>query len=492
MDLQFSADATVLGTTQITGTVYVLIVDDKGVIEPNADVSGNGTHYSATLVTNPKLSVGNHKGSIDIKACADQHCRTVYGSASLSYDFTVSASTNLKTLSLLPGVSDWQPLNGNSQRTAYVPVTLHASAFSSRWLYAEPATQDVLMQSDTGAEGNLISNTTNTVTTDSANDLVVFADGPWLIALKETTGAKVWSENVDPHSYGNPASPAIANGVIYTTQGTFNTLHGAELATYDEATGAAGFQTAYAPTYCDCDPAPVTVVGTQAFLLPGNGGIGGLSVMAFDATVGGVLWVSPTSVNTDLSFALDSQNVYYVDDSFDGLSALDQPTGTIQYSVAGLGNKLVSLDGAGGAIAYTNAGKLGHVDLTTQTVDWTTPTLPSDAVIMSSAIGNGVLYTATTTANAFNTPTTVVAYSTSDGHELWSWSPPDDDGTTVPLSLIATKNLLFVSTYEQTYAIDVDTQAVVWTFPVGGGLSLSPLGVLYIQGIDHIAAINLH
>jgi putative pyrroloquinoline-quinone binding quinoprotein len=491
VDLRLGAVADLEPGVTLSGTVYVLIVDKKGVIEPDVHLTGENGNYSATLVTNPDLSVGDHQGSIDIEACGDPKCVTLYGSAILTYDFKVAPATNLKVLTALSGTSDWQPFNGNSQRTAYVPVTLDASVFSSRWIYSEPATQNELFQSDLIGDGaNLATNTTNTVTTDSANKLVVFADGPWLIALKETTGAKVWSRDLDPHGYGNPASPAIANGVIYTTQGTAPSglsQEGAELATYDETTGAAGFHTNYSSTYCNgCGPAPVTVIGTQAFLEPSQQGYG-MSVIAFDTGTGSVSWVSPTGADNDLAYALDGTDVYFADDNMDGLVALDQPTGTMQYSINTV-DRLVSLDGAGGAIVYTS-GKLGHVDLSTQSVDWTTPGMSQFVIPISSAIGHGALYVGTT---ELGSPASVVAYSTIDGHKLWSWSAPIADDTTVPLSLIATKNLLFVGTDVETYAIDVKTQAIVWSYPLGGGLSISPSGILYIQGSDHVAAVNLH
>ncbi|MFI4968283.1 MAG: PQQ-binding-like beta-propeller repeat protein, partial [Gammaproteobacteria bacterium] len=452
---------------------------------------GNGS-YSATLVTNPNLGVGDHQGSIEIEACGDPSCVTFYGSASVPYDFKVISATNLKSLSNLSGATDWQPSNGDAGRTAYEPVTLDASTFTPRWLYTEPAFQGMLSQSDFATEGaGLATNTTNTVTTDSANRLVVFADGPNLIALKETTGTKVWSKDVDPHDYGNPASPAIANGVVYTAQGTapsgIGNQDGAELSSYDETTGAAGFQSSYSPTYCGgCGPAPVTVVGSQAFLEPGDQGYG-MSVIAFDATTGAVNWVSPISADNDLAYALDGSNVYFVDnpDGY-GLVAFDQPTGTMQFSFHGVG-KFLALDGSSGAIGYVGTG-FQRVDLSTQSVDWTSTGFSQFAIPISSANGNGALYIGTT---ELGSPAGVIAYSTKNGHQLWSWSAPPSDGTGETLSLIATKNLLFVGTDTVTYAIDVKTHTVVWSFPLGGGLSMSPSGILYIQGATHLAAINL-
>ena len=485
LDLRLFATAQVQPGVTISGTVYVLIVDDKGVIEPDATVTGNGSEYSATLTTNPNLSVGDHKGSIKIEACADPGCHTVYGSTNLSYDFNMLSNTNLKTLSALSGAADWQPLNGNPGRTAYVPVTLAVSAFSPRWLYTETAPNFLLTQDEFLGAGAFATNTTNTVATDSANDMVVLADGPYLIALKETNGTTAWSNNVDPHDFGNPAAPALANGIVYTSQGLIDSSsrRGSELSTYDETTGVAGFKTEYSPNLCSgCGTSPVTVVGTEAFLEPSD------NVFAFDAGTGAELWASASGVNGGPPIALDNQDVYFVDDNMDGLVALDQPTGTLQYAIGTLTDELVSLDGAGGAIARAGD-QFAHVDLTTQSVDWKTPGIPAGSILTSSATGNGLLYTGMI---GIDFEASVVAYSTTDGHQLWSWSAPSGDGATEVLSLIATKNLLFVGTDVVTYAIDVNTHAIVWSYPLGGGLSMSSNGILYIQGSDNVAAINLH
>ena len=494
-DIQVGATATVQTGATISGTVYVLIVDHGGVLDAkDSSISGHGISYEATLITNPKLSVGEHKGTIDIEACGDRNCKLLYGSASLDYDLKVTSATNLKHLTPLSGVSDWQPLNGNSQRTAYVPVSLNASRFSPRWLYAEQDTQYIETMSDFTGAGELAVNTTNTVTTDSANDLIVFADGPLLVALQGSDGSQVWSEDLDPHNQGDPVAPAIANGVVYTTQETVDSstgTEGQELISFDEMTGSAGFTESYHSLCSRCGTAPVTVVGSTVFLEPDNFG-SGMALLAFDATAGTLLWESANDVNMARGYALDSSDAYFIDDNFDGLVALDQPTGTQQFAVAaassgGTGGRLISLDGAGGAITLSG-GQFVRTDLTAQTVSWSTPALSTNTIITANAIGNGLMYIGVIGSDF---QPAVMAYSTSNGHKSWSWSPPADDGSTEVVSLIATKNLLFVSTDALTYAVDVQTQTVLWSYPLGGGLSISPAGILYIQGADHVAAVNL-
>jgi outer membrane protein assembly factor BamB len=59
--------------------------------------------------------------------------------------------------------------------------------------------------------------------------------------------------------------------------------------------------------------------------------------------------------------------------------------------------------------------------------------------------------------------------------------------------VIVTRNLAFVSSESRTVAIDLGTHKAVWSYPLGGDLSISSNGVLYILGTNGgaLAAVNL-
>jgi outer membrane protein assembly factor BamB len=59
-------------------------------------------------------------------------------------------------------------------------------------------------------------------------------------------------------------------------------------------------------------------------------------------------------------------------------------------------------------------------------------------------------------------------------------------------SVIVTHNLAFVSSRSKTLAIDLSTQQVVWSYPLGGNLAISARGVLTIlSDAGALAAVNL-
>jgi outer membrane protein assembly factor BamB len=49
--------------------------------------------------------------------------------------------------------------------------------------------------------------------------------------------------------------------------------------------------------------------------------------------------------------------------------------------------------------------------------------------------------------------------------------------------MVATKNLLFVSTAANTYAVDLTSRRQMWSYPAGGQLALSNQGILFIAQV---------
>ena len=56
---------------------------------------------------------------------------------------------------------------------------------------------------------------------------------------------------------------------------------------------------------------------------------------------------------------------------------------------------------------------------------------------------------------------------------------------------LVTNNLVFVSTGQATYAIDLATHRAVFGYPASGKLALSPNGILYIHNTTELIAINV-
>ena len=110
-------------------------------------------------------------------------------------------------------------------------------------------------------------------------------------------------------------------------------------------------------------------------------------------------------------------------------------------------------------------------------------------------LANGVVYATTIAANL--AIPRLEARSEATGALLWSWTAPStDDRARSGLQgtysdLLVTDNLLFVSTDQHVYALDLATHAPVWSYGRGGNMAISANGVLYIGSAYNLGAVNL-
>lgn len=136
--------------------------------------------------------------------------------------------------------------------------------------------------------------------------------------------------------------------------------------------------------------------------------------------------------------------------------------------------------------------RLINFDTANRTIRWSVP----GNFVSEAAVANGVIYV----ANGKQ----LEARRETDGTLLWSWVPSESSSQPFgngnhPSNVIATDNLVFVSTTANTYAIDIASRSKVWSFARAGKLALSRNGVLYIAplpGVPDVAvgvltAINL-
>lgn len=119
-------------------------------------------------------------------------------------------------------------------------------------------------------------------------------------------------------------------------------------------------------------------------------------------------------------------------------------------------------------------------DTLAQSVRWTS----KGAYSGNPAYVDGLLFAANSASGMLE------ARKESDGSVNWSWTAPSGDQYFVS-DVLVTKNLVFVSTDNTTYAIDRASHAAVWGYKASGKLALSANGILYIKGESTIVAINL-
>jgi hypothetical protein len=462
----------------LTGTLYVVASDPSNLFVPASTVTATASGYAVTLKVSTTIAAGHYSGNAVLKLCRDPACANGQMPGSISIPFNIKvlsassawAGDNIEPLAAWNGIADWTMFQGNAAHTGYVPVSVDPNSFSTRW-----------------QGGPSLNNTPNdyngafayTLTTDGGQLYV--ASGTKLFALNELDASQVWSYDVSALQYPSVNPPAEANGTVYMAAGQQSSTY---LFAFDEITGQVLFQSLmssqwehyFAPT-----------VGTSG-VYTNAGTYGGLYGFSF---TGNPLFFDGLPQTSQWTPAVDNEYVY----TYTGSLVLADPvSGLVRSSIQDptyLGGYVdgSAVLGASGSVFAANYGDgyggegntLLNFDPATQTVRWEKP----GSYGYNPAYHSGVLYAAN------NAPYRLEARRESDGALLWTWSPPQPEDVTFNSEVLLTNSIVFVSTNLATYGIDTTTHQLVFSYPFAGRLALSSNGILYIQGIGPIVAINL-
>ncbi|GGY43677.1 hypothetical protein GCM10007387_27280 [Pseudoduganella albidiflava] len=456
--VEFSIDA---DSTKILSQIFnVGVVEKNGVIAPEISLrsSPSGMSYEARMTTSATLAVGTHASSIELRLCEDDPlvCRTpVAGSPWLiPIKITVKPANMTPPLRHITALANWSTARGNAAHNAYVPAAFDPLNFSRRWVLEDVKEESVAHD----------------------NGLVILAKlGPRVSgavrAISEETGTEVWRKD---HTYTHLYPAAVANGRIYYLEGSPT----AWLRTLDQAGvnlsgfaihGAAGQQ----------NEAPI-VHGNGVYVEAGYD-----SLMArYDAATGTLAWradgiphdTKTPAASGDHLYVYGQKTLYKVRASDGKVAASIRNDGVV--SDRGMAENVV-LSGTGRMAFVVEDGTLFAFDVTRDTLAWRS----TGKVAGLPAVANDMLY-------IFGWDgTTVDARDVATGTVQWTASRPSPGASS---TLLVTNNLVFVSGANSTWAIDLTTHKKVWEYPLGGELSLSNRGILYIAGGGKLVAFNLH
>lgn len=443
--------------------VNIGVVDKQGLISTDVKLSNNSAlEYLAKVRTASGLRPGTHTTYLEVRLCEDapETCKTPLPGSPWYVPLTVLVrpDTNLGTLSVVPGVAPWSTFQGNASHTGFVPATFSASGFNRRWA-------SVLAPN----------NSLNAVAVE--NGKVFVTRGAWfgewaLQAIDESTGQTAWTVNLGTLSRVN--APAAGDGKVYVTstghQDTFFWV-------FDQGTGKLLGKTAMNSQW-QAYPAP-TVYGGNVYT--GGGYYGGLSKFRSDATQE---WFGELPQYDGWTPAVDPTYAYaYLGGTLHALWVSDgRPAFTIanpDYSWYGYTGTSVVL---GSQMAYVaDGGRLIGFDLAGRKLAWSV----NNSARSQPALASGNLYV----TGALGT--TLEARKAADGQLQWvaNLAPKTNEVFT---NVIVTNSHAFVSSAENTVAIDLATHDVVWKYALGGSLSISERGVLYIASpTGKLAAVNL-
>ncbi|MES3025438.1 MAG: PQQ-binding-like beta-propeller repeat protein [Pseudomonadota bacterium] len=465
------------------GTLYASATDSAGILQLPVKVTGNGGgSYTFELDTLRTLPQGSYAGNVTIKLCSDAACNVPQALPSISapYALTVLSSDSawpgdkITELTAWSGAPDWSTYQGNNAHTGFVPVEVKPNQMLLRWKRA------ALNNSSSGYSTELSPLVT-------ANGLFYASGAKKLTAYKELDGSQAWNYDVSAMRWPSVNPPAVDGGVVYMAAGQ---QESSQMMAFDAATGALRFRSTMTSQW-ENYLSPVVFDGA---VYTNGGAYGGM--YAFNLS-GDQLFRGVLEQTTMWSPAADARGIYaYTGDS---LTMFQPKTGTVLARITDndINNSTYRVGGSaviganGGVYAapymngYTNGGTLGNrltrFDTIKGIVDWRV----HGAYTNTPAYAAGVLYAPN------NNPYRLEARAEADGALLWSWVPPLSGEFRFYSAPVVTNNLLVVSTNINTYAIDLRSRKVVWSYPAPGHFGISKNGVLYIQNPNALVAVNL-
>jgi len=394
---------------------------------------------------------------------------------------TVS-NTKLSPLAPIPSLVPWSTFNGNAAHNAYVPASFGPAGFTSRWDRLHTVSPAAPVSPTLSKPASL-----SAPAVDNGRVFTVAGatDGnSELAATSEASGDVLWRYEFGTQANASP--PATANGKVFVTSGTPT---GRFLWIFDQASGQLTSKTAL-PLPWTSSYAP-TVVGDMVYLQSaGLHGLGGL--LKLNAATGQVAWNNTSWTQSDgWTPSVDGRYAYaYIGNQLNALD-IDNNGGSFQVLDQGIAwstspVRTPTLSGGMGFVIQDQ--RLVAFDLQARTRAW-----------VAEGARQGQAVVAQDTVYSFGAAGEVEARAAATGLLQWK-SPalalvPAPEGSgfdTAYAHMVATANLVFVSSATATLALDLATHQVVWNYPLGGELAISERGVLYIASPGgKLAAVNL-
>ena len=429
-----------------TVQLSAIVTDFHNTVIPNAVVTWASAPASVATVDGAGRVTGTGPGVAVV-------------TASSGGVFTTDTIAVRRPVADWSGAVEWTTYQGNASHTGYNPVAMDTRVFQELW---SKTVSTAALNPVTTGQGQVFVTTNAYFGVQDAK------------SLDARTGNELWTRNFGSIHSVHP--PAYADGTVYLQTGG----HGDSfLYALDAANGTVRFRTAYLNQWSRYF-AP-TVIGSSVYVAGGYYG----GMYAFNTADLSQRWFATLNQYDQFTPAVKDGLVYaYTGNNQPKLTVADAATGTVAFEIADPGfvwdgwsmNTAPTLGGASNVLA-TNGGRLISFNLAARSIGY---------AIKSSfrgqpTVANGVVYV---TNNA-----QVEARKESDGSLQWSWIPPAGQ----PVGpMIATKNLLLVSTAANTYAVDLASHAQVWAYPAGGHLSLSAQGILFIaQSSGKLTAVSV-
>ncbi|BBM04122.1 hypothetical protein GL2_41960 [Microbulbifer sp. GL-2] len=348
----------------------------------------------------------------------------------------------------------WATYQGGAAHTGYTPLQLDVDNFSHHWSVTLP--NMTKLHPVVVADGKVF----------ASNDSY-FAEHR-IVALDTSTGDLAWERVYDGIHSINP--PAYDRGkVIFQTGGHGDSF----IRGLDIDDGSLLFATKYENQWTTYMSPTVYDGG----IYTAGGYYGGL--YSFALSDGSESWFTSTARYEDFTPAVDEEYVYaFITD----LQVFYRDSGELAYNIEypnfdwrGYSVNLATVLTRYNHVLAIQSGSLVVFDLDKRNILWEKTSAGFSGQPASSG---GIIYALQSGI--------LKAIDEEDGSEVWAWEAP----TLLTSNIVVTRTHIFVGGSSHTYAINIGTQELDWSFESSGHLSLGDDGTLYIAGSE-LTAISL-
>lgn len=316
-----------------------------------------------------------------------------------------------------------------------------------------------------------------------------------LVAIDIKSGNTLWNKQEKQNftmdyavTYNNSVFVTSAHGVSSTNDADYHILEA-----YDAKSG----RLKYSMRLSNKNPTAV-----KPMVFADSVYVQGSILESINAATGTYNWMMniPTEETYANTLSMNDKNIYSQSEQM--INVYNRSTGQQEYSLGALDAHAMLVDAPSiidqknNAIYYfdidkNNQSELHAYDLKSHNSIWSTPFLTKDFVVQMT-LANGEIYAARKKSQQKNDnqpmPDDLVNLDSKTGAVKWSWS---DESYTLPISIAATSDTIFISSDAYTYAISMKTHQTVWKIAKTGTLSLGK-NTLLITSENDLTAVALN
>ena len=359
----------------------------------------------------------------------------------------------------IPQASNWSQSKGSASHNGFVPVYIPSDELSLRW-------SKNINDDNYNDNAYIVANASQVFTKYYENNI------SYIVSLDAKTGNEFWTKEYVAYFISEPiiseASVHIMHSESYSSDGYFDSLdlNSGEIVSTQPLNQSLSNFNIYPTLYDD-----------SLYW----GGQNSSSLISTNVLTGEEIWLNDNLECSRYS-SIDDEHLYLFNGQF---NIIAKNSGAIlETSEIAIGNYsqcATPVLGRNNDAFVIQNNNMYSFDTNTAELLWEVNTSENNNYISGlPSISLGKVHVIQRNSDNYRDELSV--YDEYTGELLWNWSP--ENGNPLTGDIVVSFNLIFVQDYSNTYAIDINTQEQVWSYPKSGTVAISSGSALYISSSD--------